>query len=218
MLYATKEMILRDIEALPPDYKTKDIDALIRRYVKEQYDMSALRGEILTEQRLHRIYFYTSLKQLKSVYDRAAFIDNNLLFSDRWHTDQLIRFVSALDYETARRYSEKYLQSADLFVRRWGYVLWISKLCRDGAHVDELLSLMKNDDAYYVQMAQAWLIAELAIFFPELVRRWMDGENTLSYSINGKAIQKICDSFRISAENKERFKALRPKLKERVPA
>lgn len=218
MLYATKEMILRDIEALPPDYKTKDIDALIRRYVKEQYDMSALRGEILTEQRLHRIYFYTSLKQLKSVYDRAAFIDNNLLFSDWWHTDQLIRFVSALDYETARRYSEKYLQSADLFVRRWGYVLWISKLCRDGAHVDELLSLMKNDDAYYVQMAEAWLIAELAIFFPELVRRWMDGDNTLSYSINGKAIQKICDSFRISAENKERFKALRPKLKERVPA
>ncbi len=218
MLYATKEMILRDIEALPPDYKTKDIDALIRRYVKEKYDMSALRGEILTEQRLHRIYFYTSLKQLKSVYDRAAFIDNNLLFSDWWHTDQLIRFVSALDYETARRYSEKYLQSTDLFVRRWGYVLWISKLCRDGAHVDELLSLMKNDDAYYVQMAQAWLIAELAIFFPEQVLRWMDGENTLSYSINGKAIQKICDSFRISAENKERFKALRPKLKERVPA
>lgn len=218
MLYATKEMILRDIEALPSDYKTKDIDALIRRYVKEHYDMSALRGEILTEQRLHRIYFYTSLKQLKSVYDRAAFIDNNLLFSDWWHTDQLIRFVSALDYETARRYSEKYLQSADLFVRRWGYVLWISKLCRDGAHVDELLSLMKNDDAYYVQMAEAWLIAELAIFFPEQVRRWMDGENTLSYSINGKAIQKICDSFRISAENKERFKALRPKLKERVPA
>ncbi len=218
MLYATKEMILRDIEALPSDYKTKDIDALIRRYVKEHYDMSALRGEILTEQRLHRIYFYTSLKQLKSVYDRAAFIDNNLLFSDWWHTDQLIRFVSALDYETARRYSEKYLQSADLFVRRWGYVLWISKLCRDEAHVDELLSLMKNDDAYYVQMAQAWLIAELAIFFPEQVRRWMDGENTLSYSINGKAIQKICDSFRISAENKERFKALRPKLKERVPA
>ena len=218
MLYATKEMILRDIEALPSDYKTKDIDALIRRYVKEQYDMSALRGEILTEQRLHRIYFYTSLKQIKSVYDRAAFIDNNLLFSDWWHTDQLIRFVSALDYETARRYSEKYLQSADLFVRRWGYVLWISKLCRDGAHVDELLSLMKNDDAYYVQMAQAWLIAELAIFFPEQVRRWMEGENTLSYSINGKAIQKICDSFRISAENKERFKALRSKLKERVPA
>lgn len=66
MLYATKQMILRDIESLPPDCKTKDIDALIRRYVREQYDVSGLRGEILTEQRLHRIYFYTSLKQLKA--------------------------------------------------------------------------------------------------------------------------------------------------------
>lgn len=218
MLYATKQMILRDIESLPPDCKTKDIDALIRRYVREQYDVSGLRGEILTEQRLHRIYFYTSLKQLKSVDDRAAFIDNNLLFSDWWHTDQLIHFVSALDYETARRYTEKYLQSDDLFVRRWGYVLWISKLCRDEAHVDELLSLMKNDNAYYVQMAQAWLIAELAVFFPEQVWQWMDSENALYYNINGKAIQKICDSFRVSAANKERFKALRPKLKERNPA
>ncbi len=218
MLYATKQMILRDIESLPPNCKTKDIDALIRRYVREQYDVSGLRGEILTEQRLHRIYFYTSLKQLKSVYDRAAFIDNNLLFSDWWHTDQLIHFVSALDYETARRYTEKYLQSDDLFVRRWGYVLWISKLCRDEAHVDELLSLMKNDNAYYVQMAQAWLIAELAVFFPEQVWQWMDSENALYYNINGKAIQKICDSFRVSAANKERFKALRPKLKERNPA
>lgn len=218
MLYATKQMILRDIESLPPDCKTKDIDALIRRYVREKYDVSGLRGEILTEQRLHRIYFYTSLKQLKSVYDRAAFIDNNLLFSDWWHTDQLIHFVSALDYETARRYTEKYLQSDDLFVRRWGYVLWISKLCRDEAHVDELLSLMKNDNAYYVQMAQAWLIAELAVFFPEQVWQWMDSENALYYNINGKAIQKICDSFRVSAANKERFKALRPKLKERNPA
>ena len=218
MLYATKEMILRDIDALPPNYKTKDVDALIRRYVREHYDVSALRGEILTEQRLHRIYYYVSLKQIRSVADRAAFIDNNLLFSDWWHTDQLIRFVSSLDRETALVYTEKYIQSEDPFVRRWGYVLWISKLCRDEVFADRLLSLMKNDGAYYVQMAQAWLIAELAIFFPEQVWQWMDGENALYYNINGKAIQKICDSFRISAENKERFKALRPKLKARVPA
>ena len=177
--------------------------------------MSALRGEILTEQRLHRIYFYTSLKQLKSVYDRAAFIDNNLLFSDWWHTDQLIRFVSALDYETARRYSEKYLQSADLFVRRWGYVMWISKLCRQEERLDSILSLMKDDDAYYVQMAQAWLIAELAVFFPQRIWAWMNTDNTLRYCINGKAIQKICDSYRVGDADKERFKALRPKLKER---
>ena len=74
---------------------------------------------------------------------------------------------------------------------------------------------MKDDDAYYVQMAQAWLIAELAVFFPQRIWAWMNTDNTLRYCINGKAIQKICDSYRVGDADKERFKALRPKLKER---
>lgn len=218
MITATKDMIRRDVDALPENYKTKDVDALIARYVREKYDVSCLREFVLSEQDLHRIYYYVSLKQIRDVYARAEFIDRNLLFSDWWHTDQLIKFVSALDFKTAMRYAKRYVKSRDLFVRRWGYVMWISKLCRDPEHVDEILLLMKNDDEYYVQMAQAWLIAELAIFFPERVLTWMENENDLHYHTNGKAIQKICDSFRISAENKEKFKALRPKLRERGEA
>lgn len=33
-----------------------DIDALIKRYVKERADVSALRDHVLLEQQLHRIY------------------------------------------------------------------------------------------------------------------------------------------------------------------
>lgn len=33
-----------------------DIDALIKRYVKERADVSALRDHVLSEQQLHRIY------------------------------------------------------------------------------------------------------------------------------------------------------------------
>ena len=215
MITATKDMIRRDVDALPENYKTKDVDALISRYVREKYDVSCLRDFVLSEQDLHRIYYYVSLKQIRYVNARAEFIDRNLLFSDWWHTDQLIKFVSALDFKTAMRYAKRYVKSRDLFVRRWGYVMWISKLCRDQQHVDDILALMKNDDEYYVQMGQAWLIAELAIFFPERVLEWMENENELYYNINGKAIQKICDSFRISSENKEKFKALRQKLRER---
>ena len=215
MITATKDMIRRDVDALPENYKTKDVDALIARYVREKYDVSCLREFVLSEQDLHRIYYYVSLKQIRDVNARAEFIDRNLLFSDWWHTDQLIKFVSALDFKTAMRYAKRYVKSRDLFVRRWGYVMWISKLCRDQQHVDDILALMKNDDEYYVQMGQAWLIAELAIFFPERVLEWMENENELFYNINGKAIQKICDSFRISSENKEKFKALRQRLRER---
>ena len=44
-----------------------DLDALIRRYVKNNADVSALRGDVLTEQQFHRIYFYVTLDQIGSV-------------------------------------------------------------------------------------------------------------------------------------------------------
>ena len=153
-----------------------------------------------------------ALKQMKDVKQRMAFIHENLLFSDWWHTDQLIRFVADLEFETAMQYAKGYIVDEDLFVRRWGYVLFISKLGR--GHAGELLSLLHEDKQYYVQMAEAWLIAELAVFEPEAVYEWFKTSD-LQYNITGKAIQKICDSFRISEEWKERYKGLRPILKKR---
>lgn len=61
-------------------------------------------------------------------------------------------------------------------------------------------------------MAEAWLIAELAVFAPQKVYEWFP-ECMLQYEIVGKAIQKICDSYRISDDSKEKFKGLRPMLK-----
>lgn len=208
----TKEQVQQELNALPVNYKTADVDQLIRRYVREKADVSALRPHILAEQQFHRIYFYVPLQQIKDVDARMAFIHENLLFSDWWHTDQIISYVADLDFETALDYARGYIRAEDPFIRRWGYVLFISKLCRGRAAA--LLPLMGDDDHYYVQMAQAWLIAELAVFEPEAVHRWM-GRNDLKYNINGKAIQKICDSFRISDEWKEHFKQLRPALRKR---
>ena len=73
---------------------------------------------------------------------------------------------------------------------------------------------MHNDEEYYVQMAQAWLLAELSIYEPKAVYDWLR-QNDLKYNICGKAIQKICDSFRISQDWKAEFKELRPELRER---
>ena len=208
----TKEQVQNDLDALPEHYKTGDLDRLIGRYVKAKADVSALRPYILTEQQFHRIYFYVSLEQLKAVEERMAFIHNNLLFSDWWHTDQLIGYVSDLDFDVALQYAAGYVHSEDPFIRRWGYVLFISKLCR--GHAAQLLPLTHDDEHYTVQMAQAWLVAELAVFEPEAVYRWF-AENDLKYNINGKVIQKICDSFRICDEWKEKYKQLRPELRKR---
>ena len=205
----TKEQIQSLLDALPENYKTGDVDRVIRDLVKQKADVSQLRPHILTQQQFHRIYYYVSLKQLKTADARMAFIHGNLLFSDWWHTDQLISFVADLDFDTALMLAKQYIRDADPFIRRWGYVLFISRLGR--GHAAQLLPLMHNDEAYYVQMAQAWLIAELAIFEPETVHGWMP-DNGLRYDINGKAIQEICDSFRIPEQWKDSFKALRPLL------
>lgn len=206
----TKEQIRADINALPENYKTADVDKLISKYVREKANVSCLRPYILEEQDLHRIYFYVSLKQMKKMDDRVAFINDNLLFTDWWHTDQLIKFVADMDFSTALELAREYTIHSDPFIRRWGYVMFISRLCR--GHADEILPLCHNDDEYYVQMAEAWLIAELVVYEPGAVYNWLPGSN-LSYTINGKAIQKICDSFRISDEWKEKFKGLRAGLK-----
>ena len=208
----TKELVQKDLNTLSTHYKTGDVDRLIRGYVKQKADVSALRPYILTQQQFHRIYYYVTLDQIKDVDQRMAFILENLLFSDWWHTDQIISYVANLDFDAALKFAKDYIHSEDPFIRRWGYVLFISKLCK--GHADQLLPLMHDDEHYYVQMAQAWLIAELAVHEPEATLDWF-GKNDLKYNINGKAIQKICDSFRITDDWKAEFKKLRPGLRER---
>lgn len=208
----TKQDIQAQLDALPDNRKTADVDRLIRALVKEKQDLSFLRAYVLREQQFHRIYFHGSLKQIKDANERLQWLDKNLLFSDWWHTDENIDFVKDADFERALSFARRYVYDSDPFIRRWGYVMFISKLCRDPAHLDELLALFHNDEAYYVQMAEGWLIAELAVFFPAQIEAWLK-ESGLRYEITGKAIQKICDSFRIDNALKARFKALRPEMK-----
>ena len=176
------------------------MDRLICQYVKQNADVSALRPYILAEQQFHRNYYYVSLEQIKDVDQRMSFIHKNLLFSDWRHTDQIISYVADLDFDTALRYAKNYIYAEDPFIRRWGYVLFILKLCK--GHAAGILLVMHDDDHYYVQMAQGWLIAELAVHEPETVYVWMQ-KNGLKYNINGKAIQKICDSFRITDDGRQ---------------
>ena len=212
MLLLTKELVQRDLDQLPQNYKTADVDRLIREYVKQGADVSPMRPFIFSQQQYHRIYFYVALEQMKEPCQRMEFIHQNLLFSDWWHTDQVISYVADLDFDTALSYAREYVYSQDPFIRRWGYVMFISRLCK--GHAAELLPLLKDDEEYYVQMAQAWLVAQLAIGEPEAVYNWF-WNNTLKYNINGKAIQKICDSFRITDQWKEEYKKLRRLLKMR---
>lgn len=195
------------------NYKTKDIDILNKKLIKDNIDVSYLKDIIAKEDKYHRTYFQVSLSYLKTVEEKMKFIEENAyLLNDWWHVDQLPQFLKNLNLEYVYNKAKIYCNDNNPFLRRWGYVIFMPTLVKDERSFDMIISLLKNDEHYYVIMAEAWLISYLAIYFPDKTLKYLNDCN-LSYDIVGKGIQKICDSFRIDDEYKEKFKLIRKKYK-----
>ena len=124
----------------------------------------------------------------------------------------MTQFIDILDLDYAYNKAKEYVNSNYPFLRRYGYVLFMPKLVKENEAFDLIISLLKDDDEYYVIMSEAWLISFLAIYHPLRTLEYLKNTN-LNYKIIGRAIQKICDSFRISNEYKEEVKKIRSRYK-----
>lgn len=71
----------------------------------------------------------------------------------------------------------------------------------------ELLQSVKHDD-YYVKMGVAWAISIFYIKQPQATLQVLEAK-TLDKFTHNKSIQKICESYRVSKEDKESLKLLR---------
>lgn len=210
-------MTLKELEyefsLLPKGYKTKDVDRLNKKLIKEKKDVSFLKEIILNRQEFYRTYFQVEMSKFKNYQDKMKFIeDNHKLLNDWWHVDELTQFVYIEDLKYAFNKAQRYTKSNHLFLRRWGYVLFMPRLVKEKEAFDLIVSLLKDDDEYYVVMAEAWLISYLAIYHPEKTLNYLKVTN-LKYNIIGRAIQKICDSYRINQEYKEEVKKIRERFK-----
>ena len=194
--------------------KTKDVDRFNRGLIKKQVDVSFLEDIILEKQQYHRTFFQVSLAQKQGIEEKLCFIEKHFdKLQDWWHVDQLSQFVDKeLTFDLVYEKAKKYIESDLPFVRRWGYVIFMPTLVKDEKVTDQILALFKDDDEYYVQMAEAWLLSYIGIYHTEKALEYLN-KCPLKYNIVGKAIQKICDSFRVSAENKALFKEIRKKYK-----
>lgn len=68
---------------------------------------------------------------------------------------------------------------------------------------------MENSD-YYVQMAVAWAVSVFYVHLPEMTEDYIR-ENRLDDFTHNKAIQKICESYRVNKETKARLRSLKRK-------
>ena len=200
----------KEFSKLGKDYKTKDVDRFNRDLIKRSVNVSFLKDYVLDKQEYHRTYFQVSMGQIKGIEGKLKFIEDNFdKLNDWWHVDQLSQFVDKqLTFDIAYEKAKEYVNSDMAFARRWGYVIFMPTLVKDETKAEDIIKLFKDDDEYYVQMAEAWLISYIGIYAPEKAFEYIKS-CPLKYNIIGKGIQKICDSFRVSDEWKEKFKSLR---------
>lgn len=208
-IYPIKHVI-QDILKLDNNFKTKEIDSLIKFYIKSnysiEYNYDLLKKDVFSQ----RVFFFVNLSYIKSYKEKYLYIDKyKHLFNNWWHTDQLIKQVNKTDFDLMFNYASKYINNSKEYIRRWGYVEFIFHPCKkDFDSCKKIIKLLKNDNSETVMMAEAWLICELAIFHTEYIYNLLK-EKKLSYKITSKSISKICDSFRIKEEWKKKFESIR---------
>lgn len=208
MIYEQTKQLLSKFKKL----KTADVDAIAEQYLKDGVDVTPLYDHLDEGGSILRIYFYVSLKSIESFEEQIKFIEEHFQnLNDWWHVDmfpQLIRKNKAPSFDFVYNKAKQYVNHPLPFARRWGYVIFLAGFQKDPTQTKRILDLYHDDNEYYVQMAEAWLLADLAIFNPEEVLKYI-AEKPLKYNIVGKGIQKISDSFRISDEVKQKAKELR---------
>lgn len=95
------------------------------------------------------------------------------------------------------------------FRLRFVTVMMMNHFLED-AYIDKVLyayNTMKND-GYYFKMGIAWGLATAYVKYPDKVMAFMK-DNTLDDFTFNKAIQKMQESFRISAEDKKILRAMK---------
>lgn len=95
------------------------------------------------------------------------------------------------------------------FVARFGIVMLLFHFIETN-WVDKVLQVLnrKNFPKYYAQMAAGWAIAEAYAKYPEKALAFLQNNN-LQSEVQNKAIRKICESLRISAQEKQKVRMLK---------
>ncbi len=116
------------------------------------------------------------------------------------------------------KYKDKYFNMAlelslseDEFISRVGLIIILSHFIEQ-SYIKEILKLLNNikSDKYYINMAEAWLICELYIKFPEYTEKFIK-KNKLNKFTHNKAISKIRESYRVSSSQKDYLNTLKRK-------
>ena len=144
------------------------------------------------------------------------YINDYIKFIDNWAmVDSIVSNLKVFKkYEKeVFELAKNYINSKEEFEIRFGYCILLSYyICAyKEQYIDAIFSLCnKSHPMYYVQMMVAWLLSISYIKFKEKTYQFLLSNKLDNFTFN-KTISKICDSYRISKEEKQQLKYLRRK-------
>ena len=114
------------------------------------------------------------------------------------------------EIQKVRVWLNGFLDSHVEFEKRFGLVMLLDYFVT-AEHIGDVLSVCARavETDYYIAMAAAWLLAECYIKQPALTEAFFENNATLPKFTYNKAIQKICESYRVLPDDKVKLRALR---------
>lgn len=173
----------------------------LREANNQSYEETMLEGMVIAAAPMTPAERLTYLQRFLPQIDNWAVCDS-VAASFRLHGDERAetwKFLCALR------------TSKQEFELRFMLVMFLDHFL-DKAYLDNILAIVSGiqSDKYYVNMAAAWLIAEMLTVDREKILDFFKHDKLPMFTHN-KAIQKARESYRVSAEDKELLAKLRRK-------
>ena len=183
---------------------------IAKRMVKEKYFSYFNEKHYYHEEFMIHAFMFIYIKDKELVYKE---IDKFVPMISNWAMCDALMNVKIIDKNRDYFYPliNKYKKQKSEFKIRFVLVMLLSHYLVD-EYIDDVFDIIENSyvDKYYAKMAKAWLIAECMIKYRDKTLEFFNNTNIDSWTFN-KAIQKACESFRVSDSDKEYLRSIKRK-------
>jgi 3-methyladenine DNA glycosylase AlkD len=120
-----------------------------------------------------------------------------------------LKFVEK-NREQMYEFISKYVNSNSEFEQRFVAVMMMYYYLND-EYIDRVLKILDGlkNDGYYTKMGVAWAIATAYAKYPEKTYAYLVNGNSLDKFTFNKSLQKMIESYRVSADDKVKLRALK---------
>jgi len=187
------------------------LDAKTMNQIMKEY--SLLHGPLDHSYELTSLILHSNIDNLNNTQELISYLLNFITHVDNWaHIDTLITVpkIKKIPFETLYPMIKQTRDSHLEFVVRFYYVAFIMYRSRVELY-NAFLATIKNSEQHYVIMAIAWVISELFLFQEYQILDFL-ASSPLSLKIKLTAIQKIKESKKTSALQKEKLELLKKRI------